>query len=296
MNYNDIVKNRKQNTLTQNDKIKRIIEESNLPSLIEIETINKCNNDCSFCPANYKVDKRERLEMNDELFEKIINDLSDLQFSGTVSLHSNNEPLLDKKLIKREKYLREKLPFARNILFTNGILLNISNIKELEKYIDCIVVDVYLDDFNVYPKNIIEIEKIINKNITKILIRDKNAELSTRGGLAPNINMEFNNNDCINELCFLPFSQLVVRPNGDISLCCNDVYGYYTLGNLKQNNIIEIWNNEKRKQIQNEMIKNKRKNINLCKDCNSIHSVNFIYENFIGMKKELNIRDLEFFK
>ena len=45
---------------------------------VEIETINRCNGICSFCPVNRKVDTREFKKMDKSVFEKIINELSDI--------------------------------------------------------------------------------------------------------------------------------------------------------------------------------------------------------------------------
>ena len=65
-----------------------------LPYTIELETLNYCNNDCSFCPANRNDDKRLHMKMDKELFFKIIDDLSDISYTGILSLFSNNEPRL----------------------------------------------------------------------------------------------------------------------------------------------------------------------------------------------------------
>lgn len=50
--------------------------------------------------------------MTDELFEKIIGELADLDYSYRLGLYSNNEPFLDEDIIRRVKYAREKLPKA----------------------------------------------------------------------------------------------------------------------------------------------------------------------------------------
>ena len=77
-------------------------EYSKSPELhsIEIETVNACNNDCSFCPASKKNDTRIHRFMSEKLFKKIITELQEMQYSGVVSLFSNNEPLLDKRIFE----------------------------------------------------------------------------------------------------------------------------------------------------------------------------------------------------
>ena len=98
-------------------------EEQPIFELIELETVNRCNSGCSFCPVNKKSDTREYCRMTDELFEKIIGELADLDYSYRLGLYSNNEPFLDEDIIQRVKYAREKLPKAFLEIYTNATLL-----------------------------------------------------------------------------------------------------------------------------------------------------------------------------
>ena len=74
---------------------------------IEIETINRCNNDCSFCPVSKGNDIREYKKMSEELYHQIIDQLSDMDYRGYISLFSNNEPLLDVRIFDFLKYAKE---------------------------------------------------------------------------------------------------------------------------------------------------------------------------------------------
>lgn len=62
---------------------------------------------------------------------------------------------------------------------------------------------------------------------------------------------------------------LIIRPDGKISLCCNDALGKYTLGDVNNQSIDEIWNSEEYQKIRNEMLYNGRKNLLLCKNCDT---------------------------
>ena len=44
---------------------------------VEIETLNRCNNDCSFCPVNRHDDTREFHKMSENMFYNIIEQLED---------------------------------------------------------------------------------------------------------------------------------------------------------------------------------------------------------------------------
>ena len=47
-------------------------DEIPLFKMVNIETINRCNGKCSFCPANIRDEQRELKRMSDYIFEKII--------------------------------------------------------------------------------------------------------------------------------------------------------------------------------------------------------------------------------
>lgn len=61
-----------------------------------------------------------------------------------------------------------------------------------------------------------------------------------------------------------------MRPDGKISLCCNDALGLYTLGDLNKQSIQEIWYSDEYMRIRREMKVNGRRNLKLCKNCDTI--------------------------
>lgn len=98
---------------------------------IEIETVNRCNGKCSFCPVNANEPQREYAKMSTELFYKIIQELVDMNYTGMLSIYSNNEPFLDERIVDFYKYAREKLLGARLNLYTNGTLMSLDKFKEI---------------------------------------------------------------------------------------------------------------------------------------------------------------------
>ena len=68
----------------------------------------------------------------------------------------------------------------------------------------------------------------------------------------------------------LPFQQLIVRPDGKVSLCCADALGKYTMGDLNNNTIQQVWSSGKYLNIRAEMKKNGRKNLMLCNKCDQV--------------------------
>lgn len=234
-----------------NKQVNELYFQNNLFNHVEIETINRCNGTCSFCPVSKENDTRVMKKMTWELFEKIINQLSAINYDGRISLFSNNEPFLDDTIIEKHKYAREKLPLARMHLFTNGTLLNIEKFSQIIQYLDELVIDNYQQDLQLIKpcKEIqyyCEEHPELKKKVT-IVLRKRDEILSNRGGDAPNREDTVSYPDA---KCVLPFKQLIIRPDGKVSLCCNDPLGRNTLADLTQESILEAWNNERFKMVR----------------------------------------------
>jgi radical SAM protein with 4Fe4S-binding SPASM domain len=96
----------------------------------------------------------------------------------------------------------------------------------------------------------------------RIYMRKKDKILSTRGGSAPNRT----NIAPLKSSCILPFAQIVVRPDGKISLCNNDPLGKVTLGDLTRDSISDVWNGDLFWGARRRIAEG-RKNFFLCRSC-----------------------------
>ena len=260
----------KLNVLDQNSDIyvKKIIANKYMNTelnSVEIETINRCNNDCSFCPVSVNNDIRSLKMMDEELYYKIIDDLSDMKYTGYISLFSNNEPLLDKRIVKFLKYAREKIPYAKHALCTNGLLITEEGYKELIELLDYLVIDNYNDDFEINEsiKKIMNIEDTYSRCNVTLSLRKKNQVLLSRGGNSPNKKNQY----LFKSACILPFFQMVIRPDGKVSRCCQDAYGEETLGDVSVNSIREVWNSENYNRLRKRMLNVGRTDIQSCSQC-----------------------------
>ncbi|AWJ94038.1 radical SAM protein (plasmid) [Azospirillum baldaniorum] len=54
--------------------------------------------------------------------------------------------------------------------------------------------------------------------------------------------------------CGAPFTETVIRPNGDVTLCCYDISGIEVMGNLRQGSLEEIWNGERYRAVRLAMM------------------------------------------
>lgn len=236
---------------------------------IEIETLNRCNGTCDFCPVNANEPQRVYHKMTKELFQKIIQDLVEVNYRGKISLFSNNEPFLDERIIEFHKYAKSKLPKAHFSLYTNGSLLDKEKFMTIISYLDELHIDNYNDDRNVNP-GLKEVYEYLNDNPdlkrkVTFHLRLQHEILTSRGGQAPNKK----NSKALRTKCLLPYRMMVIRPDGKVSLCCNDALGKYTLGDAANNSIIAIWNSEEYRKIRSSMRKNGRKKLMLCSSCDT---------------------------
>lgn len=238
-------------------------------SSIEIEVINRCNGECPFCPVNKHTDPRKLFKMDEKLFQKIIDELGELNYSGRLALHSNNEPFLDSRIIEFTKYAREKVPKAFLYMYTNGTLLTIEKFSAIIPYLDRIVIDNYSDELRLHENaqkinDLCKNDRRLDKKV-EIHVRKIHEVLDTRGGQSPNNDKK----KTYSMSCILPYKQMIIRPDGKTSLCCNDPYGKFTLADVNKMSLKEAWYSKRAEQIRRGLRKN-RIGISLCRFCDTI--------------------------
>ena len=267
-------------------------EKCNLFTHVQIETISKCNGRCSFCPVSAQIDPRNLEYMKEELFFKIVNELKQINFKGVLSFFGNNEALLDKRIIDWIEKARDMLPETVFGLYTNGTPLNLKKFLRLTNVLDELVINNYNDEAKLHS-NLEEIKKHVDNSNSKydnviLRYRLENQIMNTRSGNSPTaLNIK------INATCTYPFHQINILPNGNISLCCNDAYGDKIMGNINENTLINIWNNDEYKKLRNE-IYSSRQNIDFCKSCDEMdNNDDYHYKNSLIEKKKNETKKIE---
>ena len=210
--------------------------------------------------------------MDEVLFKKIIDELSEMGYSGRLALHSNNEPFLDNRIIDFAKYARAQVTNAFIYLYTNGTLVTMDKFNEIIPYLDKMVIDNYDDDLKLH-QNAQAIHRLCKRNLlldrkVEIHIRKVHEVLSTRGGQSPNNQKK----ETLRMSCVLPYKQMIVRPDGKTSLCCNDPYGKNTLADLNRMTLVEAWYSERYKKVRKALRKGRSK-VNLCQYCDTLADV-----------------------
>jgi hypothetical protein len=138
-----VLKDRRRFYFKQGRSFAGLREDFPLPQSVEIETINKCNSTCHFCPVNRFSDPRPLTRMPEKLFHKIIDDLASHHYSGSLALYSNNEAFLDKRIFDFAAYARGALPRATIKIFTNGTALDITKVERILPNLDLLRINNY---------------------------------------------------------------------------------------------------------------------------------------------------------
>ncbi len=222
-----------------------------------IETFSVCNRKCEFCFNHPRFEQRKQGKMPTEMWEKIMDQLAEIRFSGRIGPHFFNEPLLDERLPHLIEYARKKLPYAWIQINTNGDFLN----EEL-------LLKLYAKGVNYFfITNYDKAEKPLLKNLEikfpALVSVVKNSDMwrTDRGGEI------FHKKKLLDTSCLRPSSQIVINWEGKVLLCCMDYYARYSFGNLNDRTLFSIWW-DKNFIVTREKIKQTRqKGFPICHNC-----------------------------
>lgn len=232
-------------------------------NVVQIETRNTCTRKCWFCKFGQERQDETILTMSDETIVKIANELQQLDYSGGIFLFDINEPLQDARLCEIIEIFNSKCPRAFLSIATNGDLLTETIYQKLiNAGLDRIVIDIYDD------RAMRRLGKY--KAFDKVILKDRRISerfINNRGGNIKVNQDKFEPESFADRSCKRPFNMLNIRPNGNVALCCSDLYGDIVMGNVIENSLEEVWNSEKFVMYRHELKNNGRANLELCKTC-----------------------------
>jgi hypothetical protein len=279
-----------QNRLVYGPEIRDIMQGRDKVPLftsVALELRTRCNGTCAFCPASVQNDTREDKLMPPDIYKKVLRELVDLEFTGTIKFFLNNEPLICPQLTEFIAMAREALPKCWFTIATNGKALTTKKLKELlEAGLNKMAVNVYRkspdDELPMILKEIRdqvipnffksqEIEKLPNYGLR---IKDKfemivnprlvGIVMTTRGGTSPNKPTPTNQP---RGFCWYPFTLFPISTDGAVAQCCADFYIADPMGNVTRGSIPDIWYGEKFSFIREELLKGNRKTVKNCSQC-----------------------------
>jgi len=239
--------------------------DSDLFRHILIQTNYRCTRRCSFC--HYGLDTPPKnVDMDDGLFYKIINQLSELRYSGRIGLMEMNEPLTDKRLPQFLRYARKQVPRAWFFITTNGDLLSERKAKSLfDDGLDYIYLNSY--DQKALNLHLTLINNIDPKYRSKIYHIDRTYQTwwSSRGG-----NLKQFYKKAVKAPCDMVYLVMYVKPTGKVYACYNDYYDVNEMGDLNKQNLLDAWFSKSFMDLRKELNRSNRDYSPLCAQCDYI--------------------------
>jgi radical SAM protein with 4Fe4S-binding SPASM domain len=232
---------------------------------LNIELNTSCNRRCIYCPnVVYErgLIKNEKL-MEEGVFNKIIDELAEIKFTGRISPQFFGEPLLDKRLVRFMEYARKKLPRATLVVISNGDYLTVELFnKLLEVGVNRFLLTQHDETMPINMRQLFSYLHRFPEHKIKVnlLHFNENTPLFNRGGtVKPKVEINF-------PRCSYPGNPLVIDYAGDVVLCCNDYLKNVVFGNVKFQKLTDIWFSSKYKGMRKQL-RNMELSLPICKSC-----------------------------
>jgi radical SAM protein with 4Fe4S-binding SPASM domain len=232
--------------------------------IVAIEISSYCNRKCSYCPVSKETEKIPKMFMEMNLFKKIIKQLQDINFSGSIMYHFYNEPLLDERLPEFISYVDANLPKCNSRVFTSGDFLTPHLADSL---FDSGLHDIVVTDHNLKPGRVEKrIAPILQKYGDRISMnRLYDRPILNRGGAIelPDVKLEKKRKGN----CTVVWEELNITYTGDVLLCSSDYHRSKVYGNVNEKNILDIYNNDEYVKARKAIISGVPY-YDICVDCN----------------------------
>lgn len=275
------------------------------PNTVLLETQSGCNGMCVFCPYESIEKILPKGRMKDELFLKIVDEISYFKIKKIIPCFIN-EPLLDASLIDKLGYIRKKAPETRISLTTNASLLTEDKIRRILK-------EGSVDEFNISFQGIsretyetsmkgLNYEKTLENVKTLLRLRETSIKRPTvtittvetniveqelkkakdfwgrLGAYFKTLAFETRSGDVSQKLkmkskrisfmnCKRPFNTMVISFDGKVPICCVDYTRRVVLGDTNKEQLYDIWHGPSFFGVRKKLIEGKGFEIPACRDC-----------------------------
>ena len=241
-----------------------------IPSWIELSLIDVCNRKCSFCPkADDAVAPDTYQKMTMLLIDKLVKELKEIKYQGSVVLCGYGEPMLHKDVYEISRKLSE-VSFVEVV--TNGDTLTKKKIKELyNANVNKVLVSLYDGPEQVEKFKKMSDEAQVPNDFVILRHRwhDENQDfglkLTNRAGTIK-VGKQYDVDNF--SFCYYPSYSLLIDWNGDIFLCPQDWQRRRAMGNMMLENIFDIWVGKIMTNYRKNLLKGKRC-ASPCSECNA---------------------------
>lgn len=270
---------------------------------LQIENTSTCNASCGFCP--YPAAQRWGGTMAMDLYKKILDEASGIDVITQVCITGLGEPTLDRFVVERVRYAREKKPLAVIDLFTNGVYLTPAKFDALrDAGISSIQVSLNAVNqeqhdqimglkgkFDVVCSNIdyavanrglvnLEVRAVINGDV---FTRSDGYDFYDRwgqrgkggyGALITEGNWAGDNRTVRKfdpkEACHRALSQIYIMYDGRVTTCCFDPSGAQVFGDLKKQTLREVYSSRPYLKFREAHNDGRAEEYDICRGCTRI--------------------------
>ena len=246
-----------------------------LPAIVEISESGTCNRVCAFCPRSAPDFEDKKEFISEDLIGKLTEELSIVNFSGTVIFSGFVEPLLDVSISNHVRTIRQALPNARIEMVSNGDPVTVKNLDKLYSAgLDALLVSCYdgehqIDELSVKVRaSTMPSDRLIFRKRWGSASENFGISLSNRGGLMSKA--EFPIDDLVDSWdnpCFYPANTFFMDYNGDVLICAHDWGKKAIVGNLVKQSFLDIWAGEKFSDLRKRLLDSDRE-FSPCRVCN----------------------------
>jgi len=252
---------------------------------VQVQTINRCNRSCAFCPSQKFPRKLNFMSL--ETYQRVLDELASLGFSGRFSPYLQGEPLLDKRMPELVAMARATLPRAKLLIQTNGDALTVElGLALFEAGLHKLIINCY-DDADQFSRLQDLVREMVGRQSDLRFIKGSLARMNRserpgqirreiaiedktwwRADTADNWagNIPGGLTEPLKKWCYRPFNQLYVHFNGDLVLCCCDWKGEVIFGNLTRESLSEAYSSPIATQYR-ENLNKKNRQMKLCDVC-----------------------------
>lgn len=273
------------------------------PLHLDIETTNVCNLKCPMCPRTIMLDKKEFSSQGYMTREEYKNIIDQAVKYGVKSIKLNylGEPLLHKDVVWQVKYAKEQgvLDVMMN---SNGSLLTPEIGEELLKAgldklfisFDSISPDIYETqrkgtNIGTVINNVYAFAKLRNKSYPNTHIRLSMVMYETPEYMAQFEGLQTMWKNLVDAVgygfyiehdansqefdkvegfhCEQLFQRMFLKYNGNVTVCCFDEKDEITVGNWREEDLKDVWKNDKYKKMRETHISGNYCDVSLCRRC-----------------------------
>ncbi|UZJ41945.1 SPASM domain-containing protein [Prosthecochloris sp. SCSIO W1101] len=230
----------------------------------QIEITSFCNRDCNFCPRysdRSGVRKNEnghkvKKQMPSEKVYDIINELKKMGYRGKLRFGRLSEALYDDRYVEFANYARSKDIYLQE--FSNGDPLkkNLELCAELDGVLQEIVIGLYdcKDENEICEQKKWFIQKFKK---TKVFFSIPQKNCMFRQGSKVYVDYADKKKEVVLLDPCLSYEKrfLLIRYDGEISLCCEDDSCSFKVGNVFLQSIAEIWWSKRHRKIIHDIRK-----------------------------------------